>query len=285
MNAPFPGFSCTDFTFPLLPHKDALELISMLGIGAVDLGFLQDRSHIQPSHVAGDPAAGGRRLKKLLDEKGLAAADVFLQSALDFTSLALNQPRQEARQKSRADFLCALEFASGCGCRHITCLPGALFPEESETASRERAYAELAWRTAKAGEYGFVLGVEAHRGSLADTPEKAQALVNAVPGLTLTLDYSHFIRSGFTQNEITPLLACASHFHARGASPNMMQTPLKESAIDFAQVVRDMKAAGYNEVITLEYVYEDWEDNFRTDTLSETILLKRLIESEWRKIS
>jgi sugar phosphate isomerase/epimerase len=278
-----PRFSCTDFTFPLLTHENALELIRMLGIEAVDIGLLQDRSHIQPSHVAEDPSGAGKKFRKLLDAKGLKAADVFLQSALDFTSFALNQPAAAARQKSRADFLLALEFAAGCGSGHITCLPGVLFPGESETASLERAWAELAWRVEKASAYGILHGVEAHRGSIADTPAKAKALVDMVPGLSLTLDYSHFIRGGFTQDEITPLLAHAGHFHARGASSRMMQTPVKESAIDFARLVRDMKSFGYRGTITLEYVYEDWEDNFRADTVSETILLKKLIESEWEK--
>jgi sugar phosphate isomerase/epimerase len=277
------GFSCTDFTFPFLSHRNALRLIGMMGIEAVDIGFLQDRSHIQPSHVAADPLAGGKALRKILDEEGLAAADIFLQSALDFTSFAVNQPREKAREKARSDYLCALEFALGCGSGHITILPGVLFKEEAGITSLARTEAELAWRVEKAAAHGIVLGIEAHRGSIADTPEKAKALVEAVPGLTLTLDYSHFIRSGFSQEEITPLLAYARHFHARGASPQMMQTPLKESSIDFAQVVKDMKKAGYHDVITLEYVYEDWEDNFRVDTVSETILLKGLIESEWRK--
>ena len=249
-----------------------------MGIGAVDIGFLQDRSHIQPSHVASDPYSEGKKLKKNLENEGLAASDVFLQSALDFTSLAINQIKEEARKKARGDFLCALKFADGCHSRHITCLPGVLFPGETENDSLERAQSELAWRITQAAAYGITLGVEAHRGSIAGTPAKAKALVESVPGLSLTLDYSHFIRSGYSQTEINPLLLYASHFHARGASPQMIQTPLKESTIDFTQLMKDMKAAGYRGFITLEYVYEDWEDNFRVDTISETILLKRLIE-------
>ncbi|MDR1596592.1 MAG: sugar phosphate isomerase/epimerase [Treponema sp.] len=276
------NFSCTDFTFPLLSHGNALKLISMLGIGSVDIGFLQDRSHIQPSRVAADPLGEGKKLRKDLEREGLAAADVFLQSAADFSSLALNQIREGARKKAREDFLCALQFAEGCGSNHITCLPGVFFPEEAGDASLERARSELAWRVEQAAAHGIILGIEAHRGSIADTPARAKALVESVPGLTLTLDYSHFIRGGFSQAEITPLLAYARHFHARGSSPQMMQTPLKESSIDFVRVVKDMKAAGYRDVITLEYVYENWEDNFRVDTLSETILLKELIESAWR---
>ena len=275
------NFSCTDFTFPMLSHRDVFKLISMIGIGAVDIGLLQDRSHIQPSQVAMDPFGEGKKLKDILNDEGLNAADVFLQSSLDFSIFAVNQVKEEARKKAREDFLCALEFANGCGSRHITCLPGVHFKEEPENASLERAQSELAWRVLKAAEYGIVFGVEAHRGSIADTPAKAKALIEAVPGLTLTLDYSHFIRSGFSQAEIDPLLAYAGHFHARGASPQMMQTPVKESSIDFTQVVSNMKATAYKGYITLEYVYEDWEDNFRVDTISETILLKRLIEKAY----
>ena len=272
------SFSCTDFTFPLLSHRDVFKLISMMGIGAVDIGFLQDRSHIQPSQAATDPYGEGRKLRDMLENEGLKTADVFLQSALDFTSFAVNQVKEDARRKAREDFLCALKFANGCSSNHITCLPGVYFPEDTENASLDRAQSELAWRVMQAAEYGIIVGVEAHRGSIVDTPAKAKALIEAVPGLTLTLDYSHFIRSGFSQAEIDPLLAYARHFHARGASPQMMQTPLKESTIDFTQVVKCMKTAGYNGFIALEYVYEDWEDNFRVDTISETILLKRLIE-------
>lgn len=277
-------FSCTDFTFPLLAHEDALSLISMLGIGYVDIGFFQDRSHIQPAHVMENPEAEGGRLRTLLESKGLEAADVFLQSALDFTSIAVNHPQPEVRQIARRDFRCALEFARGCGSRHMTCLPGAVFSAEGEGASWQRACSELAWRVEQAGLYGITFGVEAHRGSVADTPEKAAKLVQDTPGLTLTLDYSHFIRGGFSQEEITPLLQYAGHLHVRGASPQMLQTPVKESAIDFDRLAGDLKQYGYKGILTLEYVYEDWEDNFRVDTVSETILLKRRLEQAGREL-
>ena len=272
-------FSCTDFTFPLLAHGDVFRLISMLGIHGVDIGLLQDRSHIQPSHIAADPAAAGTALRRQLEEHGLEAADIFLQSALDFVSVAVNHPSAGVREKSRRDFLDALSFASASGSSHITCLPGVCFEEDAEGESWKRACSELLWRTETAAAKGIAFGVEAHRGSIADTPALAKALVRDVNGLTLTLDYSHFIRSGFSQEEISPLLAFAGHFHARGASSKMMQTPVCESEIDFGLLVRDMQKYGYNKTITLEYVYENWEDNFRCDTISETVLLKNLLEA------
>ncbi len=41
-----PKLACADFTFPLLPHANALDLIAMLGIKGVDIGLFEDRSHL-----------------------------------------------------------------------------------------------------------------------------------------------------------------------------------------------------------------------------------------------
>ena len=82
-------FSCIDFSFPLLSHRDVFRLISMMGIEAVDIGLLQDRSHIQPSQVIMDPFEEGKKLRKILKNEGLIAAGIFLQSALDFSSFQM----------------------------------------------------------------------------------------------------------------------------------------------------------------------------------------------------
>ena len=44
-----PKLACSDFTFPLLPHNDVLDLIKMLRIKAVDIGLMHERSHLQPA--------------------------------------------------------------------------------------------------------------------------------------------------------------------------------------------------------------------------------------------
>ena len=35
--------ACADFTFPLLPHRSALELISLLEFDGVDIGLFEGR--------------------------------------------------------------------------------------------------------------------------------------------------------------------------------------------------------------------------------------------------
>ena len=61
----------------------------------------------------------------------------------------------------------------------------------------------------------LVFSVEAHVGSIAPRPKQALELVAKTPGLTLTLDYTHFTKLGIADEKIEPLVAHASHFHAR----------------------------------------------------------------------
>ncbi len=92
-----------------------------------------------------------------------------------------------------------------------------------------------------------------------------------VPELTLALDYTHFTRAGIPDSEIEPLLNWASHFHCRGARKGRLQTSFKDNVIDYAGVVRAMRATGYHGRICIEYVWIDWEHCNEVDNLSETI--------------
>ena len=93
--------ACADFTFPLLPHDDALDLIAALGFDGVDLGLFEGRSHLQPSREFRNAGKSAGRLRKKLAERGLKAADVYLQTAADFVSLAPNHPDASRRRKAR----------------------------------------------------------------------------------------------------------------------------------------------------------------------------------------
>jgi sugar phosphate isomerase/epimerase len=137
----------------------------------------------------------------------------------------------------------------------------------------------LAWRIDRIRGTGLVFGVEAHLGSLADTPEKAEHLIKAAPGLTLTLDYTHFTKTGTPDSEIEPLIQYASHFHARGAAKNNIQVVFKENTIDYRRILQAMKQTGYAGYIGIEYVWMEWENCNRSDNLSESILLRDYLRS------
>ena len=92
--------ACADFTFPILPHEQALAIISMLGLKGVDIALFEDRSHLQPSSEFENVRRSGRALGQKLGDNGLVAADLFLQLALDYESHAVNHPQPERRARA-----------------------------------------------------------------------------------------------------------------------------------------------------------------------------------------
>jgi sugar phosphate isomerase/epimerase len=129
------------------------------------------------------------------------------------------------------------------------------------------------------GDVGVTVSTEAHLGSVVPSPAKAAALLAKAPGLTLTLDYGHFIYQGFKNDEIHPLIPHASHFHARAGANKQLQPVLKENEIDFLTILRRMKRSAYRGYLGIEYVWIDWEGCNRVDNLSETIQLRDLLRS------
>ena len=271
--------ACADFTFPLLPHRRTLELIGMLDMQGVDIGLFEDRSHLRPSGELVQPETSGRRLRDTLDDVGLEAADVFLQIDLDFVPYAPNHPDASRRSRARELFSRSLEYAVACGSRHVTGLPGACFEEEDDATSFGRAADEMAWRVEQAQGLGLVFSVEAHVGSIVPSPDRALRLIESVPGLTLTLDYTHFTRDGLPDSAVEPLVRHAGHFHARGACKGRLQTSFKDNTIDYERILGVMRETGYPGWLGIEYVWTEWERCNECDNLSETILFRDYFRS------
>lgn len=271
--------ACADFTFPLLPHDKVLDLITALEFDGVDIGLFEGRSHLWPSREFADLVGSARQLRRKLEDRNLQAADIFLQMDPDFSVYAINNPEPARRHKARDWFLKTLDYATAVGASHVTTLPGVYFDTESKEESWARSQEELAWRVAEASKRGIVFSVEAHVGSLAPTPDEALRLVSGIPGLTLTLDYTHFTRAGLPDHAIEPLVKLASHFHVRGAREGRLQTAFKDNIIDYARVLSALAEADYRGYLGIEYVWIDWEHCNECDNLSETILFRDFIRN------
>lgn len=275
--------ACADFTFPLLPHDKVLDLIAMLGVEGVDIGLFENRSHIQPTDILKDIAGSARKLSRKLDDRGLEFADIFLIPG-EFQVLAANHPDPEERKNSRDLFERVLEFTVFCEGKHMGALPGIFWENESKKDSLSRSSEELAWRVEKANEAGIIFSVEAHIGSVVPTPLEAIQLVEMTPGLTLTLDYTHFTSIGMPDSEVEPMVKYASHFHVRGGCSGRLQAPFKDNVVDYRRVLEAMKKTGYKGYLGLEYVWVDWEHCNECDNLSETILFRNFLKEEMKSI-
>lgn len=278
------NLSCTDFSFPLLSHDAALEVIALLGLRGVDIGLFANRGHLRPETELRKPEKHGASLHRRLARQGLAAADVFLQVHDNFKDFALNHPDASRRKFAREQFVKTLFYAAAAGSRHVTVLPGVVFQGESRAKLMARAADELQWRVEQAGAMKLSVGFEPHVGSITDTPERALELATLAPGLGVTLDYAHFTRAGIADSRVEPLTARATHLHARCARRGRLQSSLKENAIDFSRALKALNRRRFGGWIALEYVWIDWEHCNEVDVLSETIQLRGDLLAAAKKI-
>lgn len=277
-------FSGIDLTFPLLSFEKALRLLRLLDFERADIALTGDPqgNHLCTYEELQEPYENGKKLLERIQQEGLKQTDLFVFMG-DTRKTALNHPDKTVREDNAELFCKAVEYAHACECGHMTILPGVEFDGAYGT-SLETASRELAWRVDCAAERGITLAVEAHIESIVDLPEKAINLLECTKGLTLTLDYSHFIRSGAAQEDIDRLIEYASHMHFRNAAKGSSQTIFAESEIDYRKVIYLLKEHQYSGGLTMEFCSHSWEDQNRVDTIGETIYLRKYLLDNWENV-
>jgi sugar phosphate isomerase/epimerase len=277
-------FSCADFTFPLLTVEQTLGLLRLLEIRAVDIGLFARSSHFRPQDLMPEARDYASRVAEKLSGYEIAAADVFLQIGTEPALSSANDPDPDIRADNRKLFELAVAFTTLIGCAHMTGLPGVAHPGQDPRQSFELAVEEADWRLRAASAAGLRYSIEPHLGSICPDVHSTLRMLKSVPGLTLTLDYGHFIAAGIANEEVHQLVPYASHIHVRSGAPGKLQTTTSENTIDFAGLVLRLVSCEYRGHICLEYVWTEWQRCNRTDNLSETILLRRLLVNSFEAI-
>jgi sugar phosphate isomerase/epimerase len=272
--------AATSDSFPLLPHEVAIELIAGLGFDAHDLMLFGNRSEITPQIVREDVGRWAGLIAERGREHGLPCTDVFVIPWTDFRVMAANHPDPEEVAKGRALFEDMVDFTARLGAPGFTMLPGADWPDEDHDTSLARAAAELGRRAEYARERGVRFSIEPHVGGVCATPADALALCGAAPGLELTLDAAHFTSEGDDFAAIAPLLPHTRHVHARGATKELLQAPLKDSTVDFEAFVDALQAADYDGAITVEYAWSEWGGLNKVDVASELVMLRARLSAK-----
>jgi sugar phosphate isomerase/epimerase len=127
-------------------------------------------------------------------------------------------------------------------------------------AERDFALAveEAAWRLAFSKEAGVAYSIEPHIGSICSNIAATHRLLGHVEGLTLTLDYGHFIFLGEESSTVHSLRPFASHIHARGGSHGRLQTAVAESTIDFEGMMEGLQSQHYGQRPARCRCYMSW---------------------------
>jgi sugar phosphate isomerase/epimerase len=267
-------FSCADFTFPIMERVPVLKLVKLLGFSHVDIGLFARSSHFSPVQLQASPRSYTAEVIADLKAAELDASDVFLQIGDDPAECAANDPSSMRRRHNSDAFSQAVEFCVAVGSKHLTGLPGVFHPDVAREDDLLLATEEAARRVAACADAGLVYSIEPHVGSICPDVESTQTFLAKVPGLTLTLDYGHFVMAGESCARVHPLLNHASHIHVRGGAVGRLQTSVMENAIDFSAIVSGLARVGYQGFLALEYVWIDWNGCNRCDNVSETLLLR-----------
>ena len=270
---------CADFTWPLMTHEDVVRHIAALGFDGIDLGLFEGRSHVQPGMVRQDVAMWSGVIGERLATAGLEAADVFFVPSFNLEDLAPNHPDRAQRDGGFEAFCDILEFARRLGAPGMTMNGGIPIEGQSTSDSMRLSASELTRRVEAAAEHDIEVRVEASVNSNTPTPEMALELVDAVPGLKLTIDYCHFVYQDIPESDVHPLLEHAAHFQCRGAAPGRMQVNFQENTIDYRGVLERLMALGYDAYFSIEYVWIDVWDCNRTENTMETIQFRDFVKA------
>jgi sugar phosphate isomerase/epimerase len=244
----------------------------LLDFKFVDIGLFERNTSYLPSELMSTPGDFIRDVKRDLATARLRPSDLFLQIGKEPAESSANDPDPKVRLHNRQVFKQALELCTAIQCDHLTGLPGV--DHGYEGTDLALAVKEAAWRVRVCREAGIVYSIEPHIRSICASVESTQRFLDQVDGLSLTLDYGHFVCAGEESRKVHSLLPFASHIHVRGGSPGRLQTSAADNTIDFKGMMSGLYGQGYAGKFALEYVWIDWQGCNLSDNLSETILLR-----------
>jgi sugar phosphate isomerase/epimerase len=269
--------SVTSWSLPQCSLDEAVGLSKLLGINAIDLGYFY-RSSLDKNEIINEPEAAA---KKIRDYEIKVS---FLYHLFGADTQDRNLSLKDAGEENVKQLERVLLFCSEASVDTIFLLPGVINPGQSVKQAMHRSAENLKRMVEVCQKKGITLAIEPHIGSCLESPELAEKLIDMVPGLTLILDYAHFICLGYPQAAIDRLAPHAGHVHLRQAKPGHLQTDLASGIINFQAVLGKLVEHLYEGYLSIEYVHQDYMNTLHEDVLSETIKMRDLVE-EWNQNS
>jgi sugar phosphate isomerase/epimerase len=265
-----PLLAAHSWSFPHLDLSAACRHAASLGYDALDLGsgdFGVPAGIDVPAVVADEHFSA--RAHRAAGDAGIVYTDYFV--ALPH---AVNDPEPGAAAENAEVFRALVPRLVVAGIPGVTFSPGLYagrFWDET-FASAATSLRELV-----AIGSGLQVRIEPHVDSVADTPRRTLDLLGLVPGLTLTLDYSHFVVAGFAEIDIEPLTAFASHIHVRQARSGELAAEVERGTIDLRRLLNRLLAGGYDGAIAIEYVSHPWHGQDRINvTVENAVMLAQM---------
>jgi sugar phosphate isomerase/epimerase len=236
--------ACHAWAYNNLPLEEAVGTIARLGFRYIDLG---SGPHLDVNRAAADPETLAAAIRQLLERFALALTDLYV--LLPHINSA--DPAQRDAQITLFEKL--IPFATALGTPGITLSPG-IIQKDGADHSLARSIPALLRMLQAAEDTDLRISFEPHMDSVTQKPEQALLLLQAVPGLSITLDYAHFVCQGIARSAIEPLMEHVAHVQVRQAKKNVLQIAHNDGTLDLQQLVQDLHNADYRGALTVEYM-------------------------------
>ncbi len=237
-------FACHAWAYNNLPLREAIGTIARLGFRSIDLGT---GPHIDVMVAAREPEKYGTAVRRVIEDFNLNVTDLYLLLP------HVNSADPARRESQLLLFRRLIPFAIELGTPGITVSPGLLQPDGPEH-SLARTVPALQRIVDATENTDLRISFEPHLDSSASTPEQVILLVEAVPGLSLTLDVAHLVTQGITWRNIRMLFEHTAHVQVRQARRDRLQVPFEKGKLDLEQLMVDLAEADYHGVVSIEYM-------------------------------
>jgi len=233
--------ACSTLCFAREPLETALLQIAELEFDKFELALVETVEHILPSEACDNPELALQRLRQ---GPSLIPSSIYVDLGGDPTS-SLSWKRFEG--------LCRL--AKSLSVAVLTVHASGTETPIDDEVKRLTSLAGYAQRE------GLVLALLTHSQTLTADPQAAVELCQAVPGLGLTLDPSHFLQGPNPGADFDMVFPYVQNVHLRdtGSAPGEFQVRVGQGRIDYARIVTQLQRYGYNRSLTVAIV--DRPDN------------------------
>jgi sugar phosphate isomerase/epimerase len=251
--------ACSTLCFAREPLETALRQIAELEFDKFELALVEDGNHIKPSEAGDNPELALQRLRR---GPALVPSSLYI----DFGPVDWSDPTP----RRRFDGLCRLAKVLNVAVLTLHSAPTGT-PVEDEIK-------RLSPLATSAMSQGLVVALLTHSETLTGDPRIAVDLCQAIPGLGLTLDPSHFLQGPNPTPDFDAVFPYVQNIHLRdtGQAPGEFQVRVGQGQIEYARIVAMLQRYGYNRSLTVAII-DRLENPF--DREVEVRKLKLLLET------
>jgi len=268
-----------------LPLEGAAQIARALGFKNTAIGW----AHVDWPAVRADPQKAGDHVRRIMEPLELAIDDSFiwfrnryLEELDNELQCTITVPDARMRDDNFDMFKSFVAFCRAIDCPGITVSAGVTHDGQDFEDAYAISRNELRRMVDHAGSNDVEVRPEPHGESTMGTLALCRRMLDDVPGLKISLDYSHFMPQGHSHEEVDELIPWAGHVHARQANRERLQCRQEDGILDFGHIIAALKAQGYTGNVALEYVCVDYRGCYDVDVITETLKLKQELEGYLR---